>query len=161
MPDPATGRFAWPAVLSTLLAGRDLDPEAAGWAMEEILGGTATSAQLAAFVTALRAKGESPVEVDALVTVMLRHARLLDFGPHAPVALDVVGTGGDQAHTVNISTMSALVCAAAGAPIVKHGNRAASSSSGSCCSCSAPSGSVLWRAPSSRAAARCSRVGAR
>ena len=130
MPDPAPGRFAWPAVLSTLLAGRDLDPEAAAWAMEEILSGTATSGQLAAFVTALRAKGESPAEVDALVTVMLGHARLLDFGADAPLALDVVGTGGDQAHTVNISTMSALVCAAAGAPIVKHGNRAASSATG-------------------------------
>jgi anthranilate phosphoribosyltransferase len=63
--------------------------------------------------------------------VMLAHARLLDFGPEgAPVTLDVVGTGGDQAHTVNISTMAALVCAAAGAPVVKHGNRAASSSTG-------------------------------
>ena len=131
MADPAAGRLAWPGVLTTLLAGDDLDSTAAAWAMEEILTGSATSAQLAAFVTALRAKGESPAEVDALVTVMLRHARLLDFGPDGPpVALDVVGTGGDQAHTVNISTMAALVCAAAGAPIVKHGNRAASSSTG-------------------------------
>jgi anthranilate phosphoribosyltransferase len=99
--------------------------------MEEILSGTATSAQIAGFVVALRAKGESPAEVDALVSVMLRHARLLDFGPEgAPVTVDVVGTGGDRSHTVNISTMAALVCAAAGAPVVKHGNRAASSSTG-------------------------------
>ena len=74
-------------------------------------------------MTALRAKGETAPEVDALVGVMLRHARLLDFGPLGrPVALDVVGTGGDQAHTVNISTMSALVCVAAGVPVIKHGN---------------------------------------
>lgn len=121
----------WAAVLSRLLAGQDLSADDAAWAMEQVLTGAATSAQLAAFVVALRAKGESAGEVDALVGVMLEHARLLDFGPGgAPVALDVVGTGGDGAHTVNISTMSALVCAAAGAPIVKHGNRAASSSTG-------------------------------
>ena len=121
----------WPDVLGGLLAGRDLTEPAAGWAMEEILSGSASPAQLAAFVTALRAKGETAHEVDALVGVMLRHARLLDFGPLGrPVALDVVGTGGDQAHTVNISTMSALVCAAAGVPVIKHGNRASSSSTG-------------------------------
>ena len=122
---------SWPTVLSGLVRGVDLTPDSAAWAMEEILGGAASSAQIAGFVTALRAKGESPAEVDALVTVMLRHARLLDFGGQpAPIALDVVGTGGDQAHTVNISTMAALVCAAGGAPVIKHGNRAASSSTG-------------------------------
>ena len=121
----------WPGVLGTLISGADLDPEAAGWAMQEVLSGSATPAQLAAFVTALRAKGESAAEVDALVTVMLRHARLLEFGQGgSPLALDVVGTGGDQAHTVNISTMAALVCAAADVPVIKHGNRAASSSTG-------------------------------
>lgn len=126
-----SGSTTWPVVLSTLLAGRDLDAPAAAWAMDQILTGTATPAQVAGFVTALRAKGESPQEVDALVSVMLSHARLLDLGPDAPdVVLDVVGTGGDQSHSVNISTMSALVCAAAGAPVVKHGNRAASSSTG-------------------------------
>ncbi len=128
---PSSPTGAWPAVLSTLLAGHDLSPTEAAWAMEQVLSGSATSAQLAAFVVALRAKGESAAEVDALVGVMLEHARLLDFGPDgSPVALDVVGTGGDGAHTVNISTMSALVCAAAGAPVIKHGNRAASSSTG-------------------------------
>jgi anthranilate phosphoribosyltransferase len=125
---PAT---TWPSVLGSLLAGRDLDPSSAEWAMDQILAGEATSAQIAGFVVALRAKGERPLEVDALVTVMLRHARLLDLGPAGnPVVLDVVGTGGDQLHTVNISTMSALICAAAGARVVKHGNRAASSSTG-------------------------------
>lgn len=126
-----TDRPTWASTLSHLLSGRDLEPDVAAWAMGEILEGTATSAQIAAFVTALRAKGETPTEVDALVGAMLGHARLLDFGAEGtPLSLDVVGTGGDQAHTVNISTMSALVCAAAGAPVVKHGNRAASSSTG-------------------------------
>lgn len=121
----------WPGVLGRLVAGQDLDDAAAAWAMGSILAGDATSAQIAAFVTSLRAKGETPDEVAALVRVMLGHARLLDLGDQAPaVVLDVVGTGGDQSHTVNISTMTALVCAAAGAPVVKHGNRAASSSTG-------------------------------
>jgi len=103
----------------------------ASWAMEQILSGNATPAQFGAFVMGLRAKGESAIEVEALVATMITHARLLDFGSERPaVALDVVGTGGDQAHTVNISTMAALVCAAAGVPVVKHGNRAASSSTG-------------------------------
>jgi anthranilate phosphoribosyltransferase len=130
--DPESAPTAsWPQVLGALMAGTDLSSDDAAWAMGQILAGDATSAQIAAFVTALRTKGESPAEVDALVGVMLEHARLLDFGPQgAPVSLDVVGTGGDQAHTVNISTMAALVCAAAGAPVVKHGNRAASSSTG-------------------------------
>ena len=131
MTAPADEATSWPSVLTGLIAGADLDPAAAGWAMEEILSGQATSAQIAAFVVALRAKGETPAEVDALAGVMLRHGRLLDFGPAGrPVCLDVVGTGGDQAHLVNISTMSALVCAASGAPVVKHGNRAASSATG-------------------------------
>lgn len=121
----------WPAVLAALAADRDLTSDEASWAMEQVLTGTATSTQFGAFVMGLRAKGESPDEVAALVATMLAHARLLDFGPQGPpLALDVVGTGGDQSHTVNISTMAALVCAASGVPVVKHGNRAASSSTG-------------------------------
>jgi anthranilate phosphoribosyltransferase len=128
---PHEGSSDWPTVLGGLIAGSDLDPGQARWAMEEILSGSATSAQIAAFVVALRAKGETPAEVDALAEAMLHHARLLEFGAIGrPVCLDVVGTGGDQAHLVNISTMAALVCAAAGAPVVKHGNRAASSATG-------------------------------
>jgi anthranilate phosphoribosyltransferase len=123
--------WSWPLVLNQLVSRRDLPGDGADWAMTSILTGDATSAQIAGFVTALRTKGETPAEVDALVSAMLREARLLDLGADGPsVVLDVVGTGGDQSHTVNISTMSALVCAAAGAPIVKHGNRAASSSTG-------------------------------
>lgn len=99
--------------------------------MEQMLTGQATAAQFGAFVMGLRSKGETAAEVEALVRVMLEQANLLDFGPDgAPASLDIVGTGGDHAHTVNISTMAALVCAAAGVPIVKHGNRAASSSTG-------------------------------
>lgn len=121
----------WPAVLNRLLAGTDLDEGDAAWAMTSILTGEATAAQIAGFVVALRAKGETPGEVNALVSAMLGQARPLDLGAGGPaVVLDVVGTGGDQSHSVNISTMAALVCAAAGAPIVKHGNRAASSSTG-------------------------------
>jgi anthranilate phosphoribosyltransferase len=121
----------WPTVLTRLLAGEDLDHDTAAWAMEEILSGSAAPSQVAGFVVALRAKGETAAEVQALAEVMIAHARTLDLGPGPrPIVLDVVGTGGDQAHTVNISTMAALVCAAAGAPIVKHGNRAASSSTG-------------------------------
>ncbi len=122
---------SWPDVLGALAQGRDLSAEQAAWAMEEILRGESTGGQFGAFVMGLQAKGESPAEVDALVEVMLAHARTLDFGADAPSpALDVVGTGGDQAHTVNISTMAALVCAAAGATVIKHGNRASSSSTG-------------------------------
>lgn len=125
------GAPGWPAVLGALAIGTDLTADQAAWAMEQILIGEATAAQFGALVMGLRAKGETADEVEALVAMMLRHARLLDFGPDgAPLALDVVGTGGDGADTVNISTMAALVCAAAGATVVKHGNRAASSLTG-------------------------------
>lgn len=119
----------WSAVLTRLTAGEDLDPEQASWAMSAILSGDASPAQIAAFATGLRAKGETAAEVSALVDIMLDHARRVDL-PGTEAVLDVVGTGGDHAHTVNISTMAALVCAAAGATVVKHGNRAASSSTG-------------------------------
>ena len=117
----------FPDVLAALLDRRDLPPIWASWAMEQIMLGEATPAQIAGFAVALRAKGETPGEVAALADCMLRHSVTLDVpGP----LLDVVGTGGDRAGTVNISTMAAIVCAAAGARIVKHGNRAASSSTG-------------------------------
>jgi anthranilate phosphoribosyltransferase len=117
----------WAQVLAALLAGQELSAEAARWAMEEILAGSATDAQIAAFLSALRAKGETAGEVGALVDVMLQHANRVDV---PGIVLDVVGTGGDQAGTVNISTMAAIVSAAAGATVVKHGNRAASSLTG-------------------------------
>lgn len=121
-------RQSWPEVLSALLAKQDLTSDETSWAMAQIMAGEATSAQIAAFVIALRAKGETATEVTGLVDAMLAAAQPLTVdGP----TLDVVGTGGDMAQTVNISTMSALVAAAAGAKVVKHGNRAASSQCGS------------------------------
>lgn len=118
---------SWPVLLTQLISGTDLDADDTGWAMDQVMTGAATPAQMAAFVVALRVKGETPAEIAGLAGGMLTHARRV----HVPVrAVDVVGTGGDQAHTVNISTMTALVTAAAGAPVVKHGNRAASSKCG-------------------------------
>ena len=122
------GTHTWPDVLTTLVAGTDLGAERAEWAMNEIMSGAATPAQIAGFLMALRAKGETVEEMRGIADQMLAHAnRITVAGP----SLDVVGTGGDRAHTVNISTMAAMVCAAAGVRVVKHGNRAASSSSGS------------------------------
>lgn len=119
--------LSWPGLLGRLIRGEHLGAADTAWVMDRVLSAEATSAQLAGFLVALRAKGETAAEIAGLAEAMLRHARRVTVsGP----AVDVVGTGGDQAHTVNISTMSAVVVAAAGAPVVKHGNRAASSSSG-------------------------------
>lgn len=118
----------WPDVLSALVAGQDLDAAATTWAMEEILSGNATPAQIAGFAVSLRAKGETLSEVQGLVDAMYHHAVPLAVEGRV---VDIVGTGGDRAKTVNISTMSAVVIAGAGIPVVKHGNRAASSASGS------------------------------
>ena len=123
-PDETT----WPSLLTDLISGRDLDRATAEWAMAQIMEGAATPSQVAGFLIGLRAKGESIDEMRGLAEQMLAHARRIEVpGP----SLDIVGTGGDRAHTVNISTMSAMVAAAAGVRLVKHGNRAASSSSGS------------------------------
>ncbi len=119
--------LAWPALLSSLVAGVDLSSEESAWAMQQMLSGEATDAQIAAFAVGLRAKGETPQEIQALVATMAAHANT--FTTSKP-AMDIVGTGGDQANTVNISTMTALVVAACGVPVAKHGNRAASSQTG-------------------------------
>jgi anthranilate phosphoribosyltransferase len=121
------GTPTWPGLLGRLLAGTDLSATDTAWAMREVMTGAATSAQIAAFTVALRAKGESAEEVAGLAAEMLAQATPVQL----PVAcVDIVGTGGDGAHTVNISTMAAVVAAAAGVPVAKHGGRAASSSSG-------------------------------
>ncbi|HEY6423158.1 MAG TPA: anthranilate phosphoribosyltransferase [Pseudonocardiaceae bacterium] len=122
-----TTTHSWPALLTQLIAGADLDGGDTAWAMNQVMSGAATPAQLAAFVVALRVKGETPAEIAGLAEGMLAHARRVQVPERA---VDVVGTGGDRAHTVNISTMAALVTAAAGAPVIKHGNRAASSQCG-------------------------------
>jgi anthranilate phosphoribosyltransferase len=120
----------WPAVLGVLSSGRDLTSDQARAAMSEILDGAASPAQIAGFIVALRMKGEAVGELDGLLQAMLAAAVRVELPPGAPV-VDVVGTGGDRAHTINVSTISALVLAGAGGRVCKHGNRAASSSAGS------------------------------
>lgn len=120
--------LSWPDVLTELLAGSDLSIAEASWAMEEVMAGRATEAQLAAFLVALRAKGETVGEIVGFRDAVLANALAL---PVDPMALDIVGTGGDRFGTVNVSTMASVVAAAAGARVVKHGNKAASSASGS------------------------------
>ena len=118
----------WPDVLSALLRGESLTADVTAWAMGEVMAGNATPVQVASFAVALRAKGETPDEVTGLAAAMLGHAKRIEVaGP----AVDTCGTGGDRAHTVNISTMAALVVRGAGVTVVKHGNRAASSACGS------------------------------
>lgn len=117
----------WPVLLNTLLDGGDLTASQTGWAMDRIMSGEATGSQIAGFLVALRAKGETVGELRGLADEMIRHAVPIQV---PGTILDIVGTGGDGAHTVNISTMSAIVCAGAGVTLVKHGNRAASSKSG-------------------------------
>lgn len=117
----------WPHLLSTLLTGGDLSREQACWAMDRMMSGDAAPTQVAAFLVALRAKGETVEELAGLAATMLEHAVRIEV---PGVCVDVVGTGGDRAHTVNISTMAAIVVAGTGRRVVKHGNRAASSKSG-------------------------------
>ncbi|HEV7167730.1 MAG TPA: anthranilate phosphoribosyltransferase [Micrococcaceae bacterium] len=126
--DPSAAAFSWPQLLSALIARQDLDAGSTRWAMNTIMAGDATDTQIAGFLVALRAKGETVQELAGLVEAMLENARVLEVDPEA---LDIVGTGGDRLNTVNISTMAALVAAGAGATVVKHGNRAASSAAGS------------------------------
>jgi anthranilate phosphoribosyltransferase len=118
----------WSAILSSMLEGDALSVADASWAMEQIVTGAATHAQIAGFLVALRAKGETVDEIVGFRDAILEHAVPL---PLDPMALDIVGTGGDRFGTVNVSTTAAIVAAASGVPVIKHGNRAASSSSGS------------------------------
>lgn len=125
------GERTWSHLLTALLRGRELATTDTAWAMGEIMSGSATQSQIAGFAIALRAKGETSTELAGLVEAMLGDAVPVDLPEELrATSLDVVGTGGDLAHTVNISTMAALVVAGAGVPVVKHGNRAASSACG-------------------------------
>jgi anthranilate phosphoribosyltransferase len=123
-----THALNWPSILGKLLAKSDLDRAEAAWAMTEIMSGEAAEAQIGAFMMALRSKGESVDELAGLVDVMLEHSVLLNTGNDA---VDIVGTGGDLAGTVNVSSMAAILCAAAGVPVMKHGSRSASGKTGS------------------------------
>ena len=123
-----TGSHTWPDVLTTLVRHEDLSAEQTAWAMGEILSGAASPVQIAGFAVALRSKGETVAEMQGLVDAMYEHATPLEVPGRT---LDVVGTGGDRSFSVNISTMAAIVAAGAGATVVKHGNRSASSKAGS------------------------------
>jgi anthranilate phosphoribosyltransferase len=120
-------RTSWPALIGALIKGETLTADETAWAMNEIMEGAATPAQMAGFGVALRMKGETPGELSGLAEAMLTHASPIDIPGRI---VDLVGTGGDGAHTVNISTMGTIVAAAAGARMAKHGNRAASSACG-------------------------------
>lgn len=122
--------LTWPVVLGRLTSGEDLAPGEAAWAMDQIMGGTATPAQIAAFGVAMKMKGPTAAEVRELADTMLGYAQRVPTDVIGTETVDVVGTGGDRANTVNLSTMAAIVVAAAGLRVVKHGNRAASSKSG-------------------------------
>ena len=118
---------SWPALIRALIERQALSAEQTAWAMNEIMEGAASPAQIAGFGVALRAKGETAPEMAGLAASMLAHATQITIvGP----VTDLVGTGGDGLHTVNVSTMATIVAAAAGVPMVKHGNRAASSACG-------------------------------
>ena len=118
----------WELHISRLRSGLDLEPVEVQWCMNEILTGNAEIEVIKEFLLALKAKGETSSEVGALVDQMYEHCAPITINERA---VDTVGTGGDGAHTINISTTAAIVAAAAGVKVVKHGNRAASSKSGS------------------------------
>jgi len=119
---------SWAEILGALVQRHDLTTDQTSWAMGEVLAGAATPAQIAGLAVSLRAKGETIDEVTGLLDAMYAVATPLAIPGRA---LDVVGTGGDRSMSVNISTMAAIVAAGAGARVVKHGNRSASSQAGS------------------------------
>jgi len=118
----------WEIHISRLQSGLDLETEDVQWCMNEILTGNANLEVIKKFLLALKSKGETSEEVGALVAQMYQHCAPITINERA---VDTVGTGGDGAHTINISTTAAIIAAAAGVKVIKHGNRAASSKSGS------------------------------
>jgi anthranilate phosphoribosyltransferase len=121
-------QLLWDENIAIVDSGLDLDVDRVQWCMNQILIGAADNSTIKRFLIALKNKGESPEEVGALVAQMYEHCASISITQRA---VDTVGTGGDGAHTINISTTSAIIAAAAGAKVIKHGNRAASSKSGS------------------------------
>ncbi len=117
----------WDSHISRLHSGLDFETDDVQWCMNEILTGNANNEIIKEFLLALKAKGETSEEVGALVAQMYQHCGPITITERA---VDTVGTGGDGAHTINISTTAAIIAAAAGVKVVKHGNRAASSKSG-------------------------------
>lgn len=124
----AADGFSWGRVIAELLRGNDLSEQEAADVMTEIMDGAATPAQIAGFVIALRAKGETSTEIAGLVKTMRAYSQRVRV---AGDVLDTCGTGGDRTGTFNVSTAAAIVCAGAGVKVAKHGNRAASSRCGS------------------------------
>lgn len=123
-----TFTHSWPILLAQLLEGVDLSVAQAEWGMGQIMRGEATEGQIGAFLVALAQKGESVDEIVGFRDAILANAEPINLNTNA---LDIVGTGGDRHGTVNVSTMAAVIIAASGVPVVKHGNRAATSQSGS------------------------------
>ncbi|GAA1387984.1 anthranilate phosphoribosyltransferase [Luteococcus peritonei] len=117
----------WPDLLTRLVEGEDLTSAQTAWVMDEILAGNASGVQIAGFAVALRSKGETVDEIQGMAQAMTARATAVDLDPES---VDIVGSGGDRANTVNVSTMAAITAAGAGARVVKHGNRAASSMCG-------------------------------
>ena len=121
----------WAVLLGKVSSGTDLSLNEARAAMRTVLEGEATSAQIAALVMGLRTKGESAVELEGMLAEVRNASAQVDLPTEiAKRTIDIVGTGGDKSHSVNISTMAAFVVAGAGVPVCKHGNRAASSQCG-------------------------------
>lgn len=119
----------WPQLLATLLRGEDLTADDTRWAMGEVMSDAHEPVSFAGFLVALRAKGETAAEISGLLDALMD--RVVPLPVEGTDVVDIVGTGGDGAHTVNISTMAAIVTAAAGAPVVKNGGRSVSSKAGS------------------------------
>lgn len=121
----------WSGVIGRISGGSALSADDAGTVMRALLSGEATPAQVAAVLVGLRTRGESPDEVAGMLRAVLEAATRVDLPADvARRAIDIVGTGGDASHSVNVSTMASLVVAGAGVPVCKHGNRAASSKCG-------------------------------
>ncbi|MFC5370004.1 anthranilate phosphoribosyltransferase [Arcanobacterium bovis] len=120
--------FTWPDLISTVIRGVDLTTQQTHWAMGSVMAGETSPVVLAGFLTALATKGETTDELLGFADAMQARATQINLPSRA---VDIVGTGGDRFRTVNISTMAAIVIAAAGVPVIKHGNRASSSKSGS------------------------------